>query len=171
MWAKNITERASLFLGTWPQWSEKPIISTSLRAAVTKVVQRLFIHEGFLWINILNYSSISWWLISVKSSRFCFNYLMLIGDKCCNCLDMCISVIVLICWSIHRISNKDEAVGSLVVLCCWPHFGLNKVPFMFCSSTGSNLLFVCVFVIGWISFVVTRIWGEAWTSEWKIPTA
>lgn len=42
------SQRGSACLwGRGHRWSEKPSISMSLRAAVGKVVQRLFIHEGF----------------------------------------------------------------------------------------------------------------------------
>lgn len=95
--------------------------------------------------------------MSVKSSRVSFNYLMLVSGMCSNSLDM--YVYVWHCFvSVCRIWYEVEAVGSLVALHSWPHFHPNEVPFMFCSCAGSNLLFVCVFVIGWMSFVLTSIW-------------
>lgn len=98
--------------GHGPQWSEKPCISMSLRAAVSKVVHRLFIHEIFMDIHDKLFM-LSWRQMSVRRTRFSFNYLMLISEMCRSGVDMCMFVIVLLCRSI--LLGFKQSWGSGVV--------------------------------------------------------
>lgn len=59
-------------------WSEKPSISVSLSAACCKLGATRFIHEIYLWMNTLNYSSAlgggGGGDSTEKHQFFCFNY-------------------------------------------------------------------------------------------------